>query len=177
MVRPFTTHGFRAYLDFPFNSTERAYVTNGMAGNLSVRAEAARNAGGFDENFVGMAYRFETEFCRRLARLGKILFEPAASVRHLRAPSGGIRRYGDPRTSASPAVSVGDYYFALRQGLSLAGLGYAAARPFREVVTRFHLKRPWWIPVKLIGEGGALLWALGLAWKGPRLLGPAATGS
>src|SRR5437868_3122650 len=81
--------GLGACLDFPFNSAIPAQVANVMAGNLSVRREMALAVGGFDENFVGVAYRFETEFCRRLLRAGgRVLFQPAASIHHLRTPTG-----------------------------------------------------------------------------------------
>lgn len=169
--RPCRTRGFRAHLDFAFRSSERAWITNGMAGNLSVRREQALAVGGFDENFEGAAYRFETEFCRRLCRAGgEILFEPAASMRHLRAARGGTRAKGSHLSSASPAHGVGDYYFALRTEGGLERLAYVARRPLREVVTRFHLRHPWFIPVKLLGELRALLWARQLARRGPRLL-------
>ncbi len=169
--RPYTRAGMSRFLDFPFHSDARAFVENGMAGNLSVRREAALRVGGFDENFVGVAYRFETEFCRRLcAGGGRILFEPAASLRHLRASSGGTRAFGDHRASASPLHGVGDYYFALRQRAGLAGLGYVLRRPVREVATRFHLRRPWWIPVKLLGELRGLAYAVRLIRRGPALL-------
>ena len=45
-----------------------------------------------------------------------------------------------------------------------------ACRPFREVRTRFHLRHPWFVPVKLLGEMRALLLALRLWRQGPRLL-------
>ena len=155
--------------EFPFHSSQPALVRGAMAGNLSVRRERALGAGGFDENFVGVAYRFETEFCRRLCNAGgRILFHPAASIRHLKFPSGGTRSYGSHLTSPSPAHGVGDYYFGLRQGVSLSAAAYILRRPFREVCTRFHLRHPWWIPVKWVGEMGALLWAVGLALRGPR---------
>ncbi len=162
--------GLAADLDFHFNHDARTVVANCMAGNLSVRSERALDVGGFDENFVGVAYRFETDFCRRLRQAGgRILFEPTASVRHLKAPSGGIRVHGDHRTSASPAHGVGDYYFAFRHGSAAEGLTYILKRPFREVCTRFHLRHPWWIPAKLTGELRAFLWAVRLARAGPRL--------
>ena len=164
--------GFRADLDFLFRSSERTFVANGMAGNLSVRRERALAVGGFDENFEGVAYRFETEFCRRLCRAGgRILFEPAASIRHLRAPRGGTRTLGTHLTSASPDFGVGDYYFALREPGSLARWAYVARRPLREVMTRFHLRHPWWIPVKLCGELRALARGLTLASGQRRLVG------
>ena len=166
---PFRTRGFRAYLDFPFNSQRRTFVGSVMAGNLSVRRDRALQVGGFDENFVGVAYRFETEFARRLCRCGgTVAFEPAATIRHLRASQGGTRTFGVHLKSASPAHGVGDYYFALRQGVGLGSLLYMLRRPFREVCTGFHLRRPWWIPVKLLGELRALLLALWLAAGGPR---------
>jgi GT2 family glycosyltransferase len=174
-ARPCRTHGFRAHLDFVFRSCERALVTNGMAGNLSVRRERALAVGGFDENFEGAAYRFETEFCRRLCRAGgTILFEPAASIKHLRAPRGGTRMLGGHLTSASAAYGVGDYYFALRGEGGAERWAYLACRPFREVATRFHLRRPWFIPVKLLGELRALLRASQLVRRSPRLLRPPA---
>jgi hypothetical protein len=140
-----------------------------MAGNLSMRRERVLQLGGFDENFVGVAYRFETDLCRRLSRAGgRILFQPSATIRHLRFPSGGTRSHGNHLTSPSPAHGVGDYYFALRQGVSPSVLGYILRRPVREVCTRFHLRHPWWMPVKCLGEMTALLWAVVLALRGPR---------
>jgi GT2 family glycosyltransferase len=167
--RRFRTSGLRAFLEFPFNSTEPAWVANVMAGNLSVRRRQALEVGGFDENFVGAAFRFETEFCRRLGSAGgRILFQPRARIHHLRAERGGTRSYGSHLTSFSPAHSVGDYYFALRHGLTLESVGYILWRPIRHVRTRFHLRRPWWIVPKLVGEARALVWAVRLARRGPR---------
>jgi GT2 family glycosyltransferase len=170
----FTTSGLRAFLDFPFNSTMPAWVANVMAGNLSVRRDRALAVGGFDENFVGVAFRFETEFCRRLLRAGgRVLFQPGARVNHLRAPRGGTRTYGDHLTSASPMHGVGDYYFALRQGLGLETLQYVLRRPVQEVCTRFHLRHPWWIAPKLIGELRALGLAVRMRVHGPSYAEPA----
>jgi len=164
--------GLRADLDFPFWSTDSASVSNVMAGNLSVRRERALEAGGFDENFSGSAYRFETEFCRRLlAAGGEVRFEPAASLRHLRVQRGGTRTVGSHLTSASPRHGMGDYYFALQSGLSLESAAYMLRRPFREVCTRFHLRRPWYIPVKLVGEVRAFRAAVTAFRSGPQLLG------
>lgn len=169
--RAYTRSGFRAFLDFPFHSDQPATIENGMAGNLSVRRERARQAGGFDEAFEGVAYRFETEFCRRLCRAGgRIRFEPGASIRHLRAPRGGTRSRGSHLTSASPDFGVGDYYFALREG-SWGAWAYVLRRPWREVGTRFHLRHPWWIPVKLVGEVRALLRAAARRVRSPGRLG------
>lgn len=159
-------------LDFAFNGMEAAWVGNVMAGNLSVRRERFLAVGGFDETFgPPVAYRFETEFAKRLLRAGgSIRFEPTASIRHLRSARGGTRSAGGHLTSASPVHGVGDYYYALRCGQGFERLRYLLRRPFREVGTRFHLRHPWWIPVKFVGELRALLLALRLHRQDPRLL-------
>lgn len=163
--------GLRADLDFPFHSVRRCEVRSAMAGNLSVRRERALEIGGFDENFVRVAYRFETEFCRRIWRAGgKALFEPSAGIRHLRAERGGTRTHGDHLRSPRPDHSVGDYYFALRQGVTAETLLYVARRLARSVATRFHLRHPWWIPPKLVGELRGLGLAMRLAARGQKLL-------
>ena len=156
-------------LEFRFHADRGRFLSNVMAGNLSVDRERALAIGGFDENFVGAAYRFETDFALRLvAAAGTIWFEPRASIHHLRLATGGLRSFGDHRSSASPAHSVGDYYFALRHRPPL--WRYALARIRRNVATRYHLRHPWAIPTKLVGEMRGLMLARRLARGGPRLL-------
>jgi len=152
---PFSSESFlRRDLDFRFNGTEPAWVENVMAGNLSVKRDKALVLGGFDEKFIPpVSYRFETEFAKRIISAGgRIRFEPTASVRHLRAPQGGTRSCGNHLTSVSPLHGVGDYYYAMQCGRGWERVWYMAKRPFREVSTKFHLRHPWWIPLKFIGE-------------------------
>jgi GT2 family glycosyltransferase len=157
-------------IEFRFSHDEGTFVANVMAGNLSVRRERALAIGGFDENFVGAAYRFESDFALRLvAAGGRIWFEPRASLRHLQLATGGLRSYGDHRTSPSPLHATGDYYFALRHRGDF--WRYAATRMRKNVVTRWHLRHPWFIPPKLVGELRGLRLAFALRRRGPRLLG------
>lgn len=146
-------------LEFRFTHDTACDVENVMAGNLSVNREKVLSIGGFDERFIAVAYRFESDFARRILRAGgRIRYEPAASIRHLKAPGGGIRAYGDHRTSASPVHSFGDYLFARRH---VAGFWpYVLRRLRRNVLTRFHLRHPWAIPGKLAGEIRGLIRAL-----------------
>lgn len=138
-------------LAFRFNHDEACDVENVMAGNLSVDREKALSIGGFDEHFTGAAYRFETDFARRvIAAGGRIRYEPRASLHHLQAPSGGVRAHGDPRRTAAPAHSVGDYYFALRHVPSFRR--YALQRFRQNVFTRYTLAHPYLIPMKAIAE-------------------------
>ena len=160
------------YLDFPFYSVDGAFVENAMAGNLSVRKQRFIRLGGFDENFTPpVASRFESEFAKRLVlRGGKIWFEPGASIRHLRVSTGGTRSGGNHLTSISPVHGAGDYYYAFRCASGLERLKYILKRPFREIRTKFHLRHPWYIPLKLAGEFRALAATIVTGPKQPKYM-------
>jgi GT2 family glycosyltransferase len=156
---------------FTFRSNRGQFITELMGGNFSVKRELALKLGGFDENFVHVAYRFEAEFAARAIAAGeKIWFEPEASIRHLKAGSGGTRSYGDHLKTIRPSHSVGAYYYLLRSRTSNRLLRILA-RPMRAIRTRHHLSHPWWIPPTLVAEAAGFFWAVGLALRGPRLIG------
>ena len=168
---PRKLNGLQKDFDFPFNSTLDAEVENVMAGNLCVNRERAISIGGFDENFVGAAYRFETEFARRIVNAGgKIRFVGSAGIDHLRVASGGTRSKGNHMTSASPLHGFGDYYYAMRHGSGGEAWAYGIRRFFREVRTGFHLTHPWWIPVKWVGEVRAFFMARRALKSGQKLI-------
>ena len=154
--------GLKAFMDFPFRSTEGCMVENAMAGNMSLKRETALRHGGFDQQFIPpVAARFETEFAKRLVKSGEqIWFEPSASIRHLANSSGGTRAKGSHLNSAQPYFGFGDYYYALKHGAPLDCMGYCLMRFFREVRTKYHLTHPWYIPVKWLGEIRAFFMAL-----------------
>ncbi|MFN7941385.1 MAG: glycosyltransferase [Thermoanaerobaculia bacterium] len=157
---------------FGFRSTIPQEVSEVMGGNFSIRRKEAIRAGGFDENFVKAAYRFEAEFCGRLCSSGgRIRFVPRASLRHLRAESGGTRAYGEHLRTWRPSHSVGEYYFLLLPSQRRSRWKGILTRPGRALRTRHHFRRPWWVPVTIAAEAGGLVWAVVLRWKGPRLLG------
>src|SRR6185503_15388511 len=96
-----------------FARIDSAIVDEFMGGNFSVRRDDALAVGGFDENFVQVAYRFEAEFASRFRAAGGVIrFEPDACLHHLRAAGGGTRSYGDHLTTMKPAHAVGAYYFS-----------------------------------------------------------------
>ena len=163
--------GFMADLDFRFNGARATEVASVISCNLSVDRAAALAIGGFDEAFIGSAYRYETDFARRLLAAGqRVLFAPEASLRHLRLPTGGTRSLGDHLERPSPRHSFGDYYFALRHARSGERLRYLAGRLVRETCNRYYLRHPWKLPFKLWAEIRALGWARRLDREGPRLL-------
>ena len=156
---------------FQFRSSRRQYISEIMGGNFSIKRDLALMLGGFDENFVHVAYRFEAEFASRALSSGeKILFEPAASIRHLRATKGGTRSYGEHLTTIKPSHSVGAYYYFIRARSVPRRIAGILLRPLRAVRTRHHLLHPWWIPATLIAELLGFVWAVILALRGPRLI-------
>jgi GT2 family glycosyltransferase len=157
---------------FRFSSSGRRYISELMGGNFSIKRKVALDLGGFDENFVHVAYRFEAEFASRALAAGeKIWFEPEASIRHLKASSGGTRSYGEHLTTIKPSHSVGEYYYLLRSKGIPRRLLKIITRPLRAIKTRHHLSHPWWIPGTFVAETWGFLWAVTLAARGPRLIG------
>lgn len=162
---------FSGSTDFHFATLNACYVNTFMGGNFSIKRKVALELGGFDENFVRVAYNFEAEFAFRYLRSGyRIFYEPAATVHHLKASSGGTRSFGQHLTTMRPDHSVGAYYFFVRTWDGWRSLVALVRRPLRAIATRHHLTRPWWIALTLIGEMRGLLWAIRLAWKGPALI-------
>ncbi len=164
--------GLKRDLDFEFNSNEEAELENCMAGNLCVNREAAITAGGFDENFTGAAYRFETEFSQRFCSVhnSKILYSPDFLIDHLHANRGGTRSHEDFLTSSLPSHSVGDYYFALVRGLGFEKISYCLKRLFGSIFAKFYLTHPWYIPVRILAESRGVMVALRLKRNGQHLL-------
>lgn len=161
--------GLRADLEFRFCGTREDRLASVISCNLSVLRQKALAVGGFDEQFIGSAYRYETDFARRLVANGDwIRFAPEASVRHLRLTAGGTRSEGDHLERPSPLHAVGDYYFALRQAKGYERWSYILRRPVREVCNRFHARRPWRIPGRMVVELRAFSLALKLHRQGPK---------
>lgn len=154
---------------FHFASTRKAWVSEFMGGNFSVQRKRALGLGGFDENFVRVAFRFEAEFAHRALTQGmRIFFEPRACIHHLKVSAGGTRTYGEHLTTLRPDHAVGAYYYVLRTWRGWQSVTDFFARPLRSVMTKHHLHRPWFIPVTLIAELRAMLWALALFLRGAR---------
>ncbi len=76
-----------------------AYAARWARGcNMSFRREWIYKAGGFDENFYGVAVGEEPEFCHRLRLAGgKMRFAPDAEVFHRADSDGGSRDVKDPK--------------------------------------------------------------------------------
>lgn len=160
---------FSADTDFHFACVRPQTVTEFMGGNFSIARQAAIRLGGFDENFVRVAYRFEADFAKRwLASGGTIRYEPDAMIHHLKADSGGTRSFGHHLTTVRPDHAVGEYYFELKHRGLLGATPKMAKRLLRSVATRHHLRRPWYLPLTIAAEIRGMAWATQLWRQGPR---------
>ncbi len=72
--------------------TERRFIESCKGANMSYRAEAVRQVGGFDRNYIGTALLEDTDYGYRVRAAGwRLLYEPAAELVHLSATTGGVR--------------------------------------------------------------------------------------
>lgn len=156
---------------FMFNSANRMNVQRFMGGNVSFDRKKFLAAGGFDQNFKKVAYRFEAEFAARWIRLGEsITYQPKASLKHLKAADGGTRTYGDHQRTLNPSHSVGNYYYMLTVAEQKHRWFRFIWSPFKSCISRFHLTHPWWMPVTFAAEISGMIWAIILRAKGQSLM-------
>lgn len=150
-----------------FNNSNPCKVNEFIGCNFSVKRNLAMALGGFDQNFIGAAYRYEAEFARRYCQqYGLITYEPQALIHHLRVERGGTRSYGHHLRTAQPAHTFGAYYYLLKAKPS-GWLGQLLWRPLRSIRTKHHLTHPWWIIPSLLAEARGLAQALGKVRQGP----------
>ncbi len=153
---------------FHFACLKPQRIREFMGGNFSIDSSKAKFIGGFDENFVKVAYRFEAEFAHRwIASGGEICYEPDSVIHHLKVSAGGTRTFGEHLSTVKPDHAVGAYYFTLRTRSGVARIRDVLFRVLSSVRTRHHLRRPWWIPLTLLAELRGLIWAVTLAMRGP----------
>ena len=158
-------------LPFLYNTLTPRACTEFIGCNFLLPRLAALRLGGFDASFVRVAYRYEAEFAYRWRQHGyPIQYEPRALIHHLRAQRGGTRSYGLHLTTLRPDHAVGRYYYLLRTCNLIHVVCESMQNIFTSILTRHHLRRPWWIPLTLIAEVRGFLWALRLNARGPLLL-------
>lgn len=156
--------------EFPLNSDRRYLVDHAGAGNLCVNRAVALAVGGFDENFVGTAYRADMDFTWRLVHAGYgVVFEPRASLNHLSHPTGGVRSYGNWQTTARPHHAVGSYYLYLCWGKVPRGDPPIPLMALRQIASRNSLRNPLSVPAVALAHSRAYLWARKLKRRGRKL--------
>lgn len=95
-VRSLTERSWLKTLDYKFFDAGWTHRVENFGtvkgGNHSVRRSNALSLGGYDEAYIGVALREETDLAFRIIQAGgTICFDPVANLHHLRAPAGGCR--------------------------------------------------------------------------------------
>lgn len=158
-------------MPFLFNTIESQEVTSFMGGNFSISKTEAIRIGGFDTNFVRVAYHFEAEFAYRWRKKGgQIFYNAKALIHHLKVSGGGTRTYGNHLKTVKPDHAVGRYYFNFCTNGKINALFKSVRDLISSVVTKHHLKNPLWIFFTLIAEARGLVWAALLYSSGRGLM-------
>jgi len=149
---PHRTKPWRRELDHLYLSPDRTDRVEGIAnfpgGNHAVRRDAIQAIGGYDEMYIGWAYREDSDAALRLWKAGgKIVFDPLACLTHLATPAGGCRV---DRNVKRPEwhVSFPASYFAFRHLFPMRKFwsDVFVWNVRRYVLRRNALKRPWSFP-------------------------------
>lgn len=134
---------------FPLNYGLRTATINWPSTNSSVRRELAMKVGGFDEQYE-RTWLDDTDFSCRLLRAGaKLVFDPSATVVHLKESAGGKRLASQPFLWMDREGWATHFYF-WRKNFGL----WRARHPFgwnlRYLILRKAvLVRPHWLAINL----------------------------
>ena len=117
-------------------------VTNNLTGcNFSVLREVNEKTGGFDERYVGVAVREESDYAQRVLAAGyRIGYSARAAVFHHRSNRGGHGAGGDP-VFFSPAYYFSELLFARKHFSPLAVAMYRVRLKLRGWRAIRHLVR------------------------------------
>jgi GT2 family glycosyltransferase len=152
-------------ISFPRDSRARVDVCCFCTCNSSVRKSSFFKVGGFDEGFRGASYGDDFDFAIRLAQAGgRIVFDPACELIHLKAPMGGLR-LSDPRNNfTEKEKALSGLVFVLRHGRA-----YSSGSLFYRWVLRrtILLKRNVSAPWRLLSVTAGLISAL---WEARRIV-------
>ena len=130
---------------FPLNFAERAPTVNWPSTNSSVLRMLAIEVGGFDARFE-RTWLDDTDFsCRLRARGAKLVFDPSATITHLKVRSGGRRIEARPDLWMDAEGWAIHFYF-WRKNFGIWRARRAAAWNLRYLVFRKAvLLRPAWL--------------------------------
>ncbi len=142
---PFNYHWKHVgWMFFPLNYARRCTAVNWPSNNASIRRSLAIRAGGFDEQF-DRTWLDDTDFSCRLQACGaKLVFDPLATLDHLKHPSGGSRNISSQRLWMDQSAWAVYFYF-WRKNFTLWKVRRALWWNVRHVILRRAvLFRPAW---------------------------------
>jgi len=158
------------YEYFPLNSTDRKEgVASFIGANHSVRVSNMKKIGGYDENYIGWAFREDSDAAIRIWKLGGlIVFDPEAELTHLAIPGGGCRIKTQAKRIPEWQVSFPASYFACRHFFPTVEFWKQVLfKNFRKYALRREtILRPWRLPLAVVSYVYALGRAAFLA-RGP----------
>lgn len=160
------------WMFLPLNFAKRGPAVNWPSCNGSIRREMAERVGGFDEQFV-RTYCDDTEFSWRLHLHGaRIVFDPEASLIHLKVQAGGKRPTGRNSHVWADTEYWGTLFYFWRKCFGVHRVWrhvwwYVRYLIFRKAV----LVRPHWLIVNLYHLAAGFHWAGRRLREGPRYLG------
>lgn len=138
------------YKYFPLNSVERKEgIATFIGCNHSVRRALLVKIGGYDENYIGWAFREDSDAAIRIWKSGGIIvFDPTAELTHLAYPAGGCRIHGWEKPIVEWIISYPAIYFAFRHFFPECEFWkQVLIDNFRKYVLRKdNVYRPWRLP-------------------------------
>ena len=131
------------WMFLPLNFNERRPAINWPSCNGSVRRQTALAIGGFDEQFTRTWYD-DTDFSWRLHTAGaKIVFDPQASLVHLKVPSGGKRLSGRDQYVLFDSESWSILFYFWRKNFGLLRVWRHVAHYMRgHLCRKMFLRKP-----------------------------------
>lgn len=113
--------------------------------NMSFRREWIIKAGGFDENFYGVAVGEEPEFCHRLREAGgTIRYVPETRLLHRAVASGGSRNEARQRESFIAFTDNACYYWLCIESRLPVLLMHLSGQAFTMLVNRNTMSSDLW---------------------------------
>jgi GT2 family glycosyltransferase len=135
---------------FPLDSKVRKENVVAFRGcNHSIRVDRISAIGGYDDNYIGWAFREESDLAIRIWKSnGLIIYDPEAWVVHLRAPAGGCRLNAQSTGFKEWGLSFPANYFACRH--LFPGMWFwrdiLISNVRRYVLRKTNVLRPWRLP-------------------------------
>lgn len=140
-------------MDYRFLSRDSKNRKEGIASfpgcNHSVRVSAINHIGGYDKNYIGWAYREESDAAIRLWKTGGlIVHDPEASLIHLAFPSGGCRLKVNQKPLPEWQISFPANYFAVRHLFPSRWFWYdiLLVNPRQFIFRKDNFFKPWRLP-------------------------------
>jgi GT2 family glycosyltransferase len=156
------------WMFLPLNYSEPCPAINWPSCNASVRRSAALRVGGFDEQFV-RTWNDDSDFSWRLHQAGhRIRFNPAATLVHLKVPSGGKRPGGLNQYVIADAEFWGTLFYFWRKNFGVLRVWRHVAYYVRRVICRkVLLVRPNLLLVAVSYFAAGYWWASRRLREGP----------